>query len=127
MGLQRLSASGSSFSYNTCSKHATKSVKIRTSYSGQVIRVESRHDAAGGKTRLRDRHNAAWRSNVTVAFFRWIDVSPTDFILETEPRHEQATARRMLMPLQERQVLLLKSSGSMVFDLILDEWLQSSR
>jgi hypothetical protein len=54
-------------------------------------------------------------------------VSPTDFVLETEPRHEQATARRMLMPLQERQVLLLKSSGPMVFDLILDEWLQSSR
>jgi hypothetical protein len=79
------------------------------------------------KHALRDRRNAACRSNVTVAFFRWIDVSPTDFILETEPRHEQATARRMLMPLQERQVLLLKSSGSMVFDLILDEWLQSSR
>jgi hypothetical protein len=54
-------------------------------------------------------------------------VSPTDFVLETEPRHEQATARRMLMPLQERQVLLLKSSGPMVFELILDEWLQSSR
>jgi hypothetical protein len=47
-------------------------------------------------------------------------VSPPDFVVETEPRHEQATARRMLMPLQKRQVLLLKSSGRMVFDLILD-------
>jgi len=35
-------------------------------------------------------------------------------------RHEQATARRMLMPLQKRQVFLLKSSGPMMFDLILD-------
>jgi hypothetical protein len=39
---------------------------------------------------------------------------------ETEPRHEQATARRMLMPLQKRQVFLLKSSAPMMFDLILD-------
>jgi hypothetical protein len=31
-------------------------------------------------------------------------VSPTDFVVRTEPRHEQATARRMLMPLQKRQV-----------------------
>jgi hypothetical protein len=36
-------------------------------------------------------------------------VSPTDFVVETE-----------LMPLQKRQVLLLKSSGPMMFDLILD-------
>jgi hypothetical protein len=36
------------------------------------------------------------------------------------PRHEQATARRMLMPLQKRQVLLSKSSGPMMFELVLD-------
>ena len=47
-------------------------------------------------------------------------VSPTDIVVETEPRHEQATARRMLMPLQKRQVFLLKSSAPMMFDLILD-------
>jgi hypothetical protein len=76
MGLQRLSASGSSFSYNTCSKHATKSVKTRTSYSGHVIRVENRYDAAVGKHALHDRHNAAWKSNVAAAFFRWIHISP---------------------------------------------------
>jgi len=45
---------------------------------------------------------------------------PQIFVVETEPRHEQATARRMLMPLQKRQVFLLKSSGPMMFDLILD-------
>ena len=45
---------------------------------------------------------------------------PQIFVVETEPRHEQATARRMLMPLQKRQVFLLKSSGPMTFDLILD-------
>jgi hypothetical protein len=36
---------------------------------------------------------------------------------------EQATARRMgqmLMPLQKRQLFLWKSSGPMMFDLILD-------
>ena len=36
---------------------------------------------------------------------------------------EQATARRMgrmLMQLQKRQLFLLKSSGPMIFDLILD-------
>src|ERR1700722_11599050 len=44
--------------------------------------------------------------------------SPTIFVVETEPRHEQATARRMLLPLHKRQVLLLKSSGLMMFDLI---------
>jgi hypothetical protein len=43
---------------------------------------------------------------------------PQILVVETEPRHEQATARRMLMPLQKRQVLLLKSSGRMPFDLI---------
>ena len=32
---------------------------------------------------------------------------PEIFVVETEPRHEQATARRMLMPLQKRQVFLL--------------------
>jgi hypothetical protein len=54
------------------------------------------------------------------------------FFAETEPRHELATARRMLMPLQKRHVLLLKSSGPMMF--VPDfgcnkwiEWLQSSR
>ena len=48
-------------------------------------------------------------------------VSPTDICCrKTEPWHEQATARRMLMPLQKRQVFLLKSSGPMMFDLILD-------
>ena len=40
------------------------------------------------------------------------------FVVETEPRHEQATARRMLVPHQKRQVFLLKSSGPMMFDLI---------
>jgi hypothetical protein len=45
---------------------------------------------------------------------------PQIFVGETEPRHEQATARRMLMPLQKRQVFLWKSSGPMMFDLILD-------
>jgi hypothetical protein len=45
---------------------------------------------------------------------------PQIVVVETEPRHEQATARRMLMPLQKRQVFLLKSSGPMMFDLILD-------
>jgi hypothetical protein len=45
---------------------------------------------------------------------------PQIFVVETEPRHEQATARRMLMPLQKRQVFLLKSSAPMMFDLILD-------
>jgi hypothetical protein len=45
---------------------------------------------------------------------------PQIFVVETEPRHEQATARRMLMPLQKRQVFPLKSSGPMMFDLILD-------
>ena len=34
-------------------------------------------------------------------------------VVETEPRHEQATARRMLQPLHKRQVLLLKSSDPM--------------
>src|ERR1700730_10651053 len=38
---------------------------------------------------------------------------PQIFVVETEPRHEQATARRMLLPVQKRQVLLLKSSGPM--------------
>jgi|SRR5580658_7546466 len=54
---------------------------------------------------------------------------PQIFVVETEPRHEQATARRMLMPLQKRQVFLLKSSGPMMFDLILDGMrsVQSSR
>src|ERR1700722_10887484 len=33
---------------------------------------------------------------------------PQIFVVETEPRHEQATARRMPRPLQKRQVLLLK-------------------
>jgi hypothetical protein len=42
-------------------------------------------------------------------------VSP--IVVATEPRHEQATARRMLMPLQKRQVFLLRSSGPMMFDL----------
>src|ERR1700722_15335414 len=37
---------------------------------------------------------------------------PQIFVVETEPRHEQATARRMLLPLQKRQVLLLKKFGS---------------
>jgi hypothetical protein len=32
--------------------------------------------------------------------------APQIFVVETEPRHEQATARRMLMPLQKRQVFL---------------------
>ena len=45
---------------------------------------------------------------------------PQIFVVETEPRHEQATARRMLMPLQKRQVFLWKSSGPMMFDLISD-------
>ena len=48
---------------------------------------------------------------------------PQIFVVETEPRHEQATARRMgrmLRPLQKRQVFLWKSSGPMMFDLILD-------
>ena len=45
---------------------------------------------------------------------------PQIFVVETEPRHEQATAHRMLMPLQKRQVFLWKSSGPMMFDLILD-------
>jgi hypothetical protein len=45
---------------------------------------------------------------------------PQIFVVETEPRHEQATAPRMLMQLQKRQVLLLKSSAPMMFDLILD-------
>jgi hypothetical protein len=45
---------------------------------------------------------------------------PQIFVGETEPRHEQATARRMLMPLQKRQVFLLKSSAPMMFDLIMD-------
>jgi hypothetical protein len=45
---------------------------------------------------------------------------PQIFVVETEPRHEQATARRMLMLLQKRQVFLWKSSGPMIFDLILD-------
>src|ERR1700722_3168180 len=34
---------------------------------------------------------------------------PQIFVFETEPRHEQATARRMFLPLQKRQGLLLKS------------------
>ena len=45
---------------------------------------------------------------------------PQIFVVETEPRHEQATARRMLMPLQKRQVFRWKSSAPMMFDLILD-------
>jgi hypothetical protein len=48
---------------------------------------------------------------------------PQIFVVETEPRHEQATARRMrrmVRPLQKRQVFLWKSSGPMMFDLILD-------
>jgi hypothetical protein len=45
---------------------------------------------------------------------------PQIFVVETESRHEQATSRRMLMPLQKRQILLLKSSGPMMSDLILD-------
>ena len=48
---------------------------------------------------------------------------PQIFVVETEPRHEQATARRMgqmLMPLQKRHLFLWKSSGPMMFDLILD-------
>ena len=45
---------------------------------------------------------------------------PQIFVVETEPRHEQATAPRMLMQLQKRQVLLWKSSAPMMFDLILD-------
>jgi hypothetical protein len=40
---------------------------------------------------------------------------PRIFVVETEPRNEQATAHRMLIPLQKRQVLLLKSSGPMMF------------
>ena len=44
---------------------------------------------------------------------------PQIFVVETEPRHEQATARRML-PLQKRQVFLWKGSGPMMFDLISD-------
>jgi hypothetical protein len=44
---------------------------------------------------------------------------PEIFVVQTEPRQEKATARRMLTPLQKRQVLLLKSSGPMMFDLIL--------
>jgi hypothetical protein len=38
---------------------------------------------------------------------------PQRFVVETEPRHEQATARRMLPPLQKRQVLLWKRLGPM--------------
>jgi hypothetical protein len=45
---------------------------------------------------------------------------PQIFVVETEPRQEQATARRKLMPLQKHQVLLLESSGPMMFDLIPD-------
>jgi hypothetical protein len=41
---------------------------------------------------------------------------PQIFVVETEPRHEQATARRMLVPLRKRQVFLWKSSGPMMFD-----------
>jgi hypothetical protein len=40
-------------------------------------------------------------------------VSPTDICRRNLARHEQATARRMLLPLQKRQGLLLKSSGPM--------------
>ena len=47
-------------------------------------------------------------------------VSSRKFVVETQPRHERATARRMLMPLQKRLVLLLKSPPPGMFDLILD-------
>ena len=39
-------------------------------------------------------------------------VSPQIFVVETELRHEQATARRMLPPLQKRQVPPVKKFGS---------------
>jgi len=39
-------------------------------------------------------------------------VSPQIFVVETEPRHEQATARRMLLPIQKRQVPPVEKFGS---------------
>jgi hypothetical protein len=45
---------------------------------------------------------------------------PQIFVVETEPRHEQATARRMLSRFRNARFFLLKSSAPMMFDLILD-------
>ena len=56
--------------------------------------------------------------------------APQIFVVETEPRHEQATARRMLMPLQKRQVFLFVEkfgSDDVRPDLIKLRSVQSSR
>ena len=41
------------------------------------------------------------------------------FVVETEPRDEQATARQMFMLLQKRHVFLLKRSGPMIQPLLI--------
>ena len=43
------------------------------------------------------------------------------FVVETEPRHEQATARRMLMPPQKRQVPVEKFGSD---DVRPDFWME---
>jgi hypothetical protein len=80
-----------------------------------VFVPEGQHDSSQARS--------AWitmqRGSVPEGRLKSLSV-PEIFVVENEPRHERATARRMLMPLQKRQVLLLKSSGPVMFDLILD-------
>jgi hypothetical protein len=67
---------------------------------------EGQHD----RSQARSACIAMQRSLVPEGRLKSLSV-PQIFVVDTEPRREQATAHGMLIPLQKRQVLLLKSSG----------------